>query len=260
MRPRFATPHFVLDGLSRVALIGVALVAWQIISLYAIDPRFAALLPPVQVIFVKLIQALADVDTYGHILASATRALSGFFLAILVAIPLGVAMGWWRSVNRVVDPFVELLRPVPPIAWIPLSVLWFGVGELQKVYIIFLGTFFPILLNTIAGVRGIDREAVYGVLTLGGKPRDVIKDVVLPGMLPVALTGVRISIGIAWMVLVAAELTGAQSGLGYMMTMAREYVNTPVVIIGMVIVGALGFLSDRIMRYVQQLLTPWDVH
>jgi ABC-type nitrate/sulfonate/bicarbonate transport system permease component len=178
-------------------------------------------------------------------------------MAALVAIPLGVGIALWEWVEDTADPVVEFLRPIPPIAWIPLGILWFGIGDAQNMFIIFLGAFFPILLNTIAGVRRVDRTLVWGALTLGGRRAQIIREIVLPGALPLILTGLRIGLGVGWMALVAAELVAARSGLGFMIQSARYAFLTERVILGMAVIGLLGLAMDRAMRGVQQRLAPW---
>jgi len=159
-------------------------------------------------------RVLATGDLLVHIGASLVRVLGGFAIAALVAIPLGTGIALWEWIDDVADPVVEFLRPIPPIAWIPLGILWFGIGDAQNMFIIFLGAFFPILLNTVAGVRRVDRTLVWGALTLGGRRAQIIREIVLPGALPLILTGLRIGLGVGWMALVAAELVAARSGLG----------------------------------------------
>jgi NitT/TauT family transport system permease protein/taurine transport system permease protein len=142
------------------------------------------------------------------------------------------------------------------MAWIPLGILWFGIGDTQNMFIIFLGAFFPIVLNTVAAVRGIDRALVSAALTLGGTPRQILLEIVVPGALPLILTGLRIGLGVGWMALVAAELVAAQSGLGFLIEDARNLLFTERILLGMVLIGILGFLMDRVMRLLTARLTP----
>src|SRR4029077_14124713 len=144
------------------------------------------------------------------------------FLLAASAIPLGVAMGWWRLVYDQVNSIMGILRPIPPLAWIPLSILWFGIGDEQNEFIIFLGMFFPILVNTIVGVKNIDPNLVRAARSLGAPEHNVLTRIVLKGSLPQIITGVRIGLGVGWMALVAAELVGANSGLGFLINDARS--------------------------------------
>jgi ABC-type nitrate/sulfonate/bicarbonate transport system permease component len=156
-----------------------------------------------------------------------------------------------------VDPLLEFIRPIPPLAWIPLSILWFGIGDTQIVYIIFLAAFFPIVLNSMAGARDADTYLVRAGLSLGARPRELFSTVVLPGALPNIFTGVRVGLGIGWMALVAGELVAAPSGLGYMINNARTLFRSDYILLGMVLIGVLGLVLDFIMRKAALLIMPW---
>jgi ABC-type nitrate/sulfonate/bicarbonate transport system permease component len=196
-------------------------------------------------------------EIVSHVLQSLKRVLGAFAAAALVGASLGVAMAWWRTVGHLVDPVFEFLRPIPPMAWIPLGILWFGIGDTQNMFIIFLGSVFPVVLNTITGVRGVDRTLVWGAMTLGGTRRQVLWEIVVPGALPLILTGLRIGLGVGWMALVAAELVAASSGLGFLIEDSRSLLFTERVLVGMVLIGLLGLGMDQLMRALQRALTPW---
>ena len=191
-----------------------------------------------------------------HLRASLTREFVAFLWA-LVAIPLGVAMAWWKGFENQVDPLVEMLRPVPPLAWIPLSILWFGIGDTQNEFIIFLGCFFPILINTVAGVKGVEPTLVRAARCLGANEAHVLWRVVLRAALPSIITGIRVGLGVGWMALVAAELVGASSGLGFLINDARTVLRTDYVIVGMATIGLVGLLIDRVIRALVRRLLPW---
>jgi len=229
--------------------------AWQLVS--ELGPGLAQTLPPPSRVLAAGWRMLASGDLLAHISASLVRVFGGFALAAVVAIPLGIGIALWEWVEDTADPVVEFLRPIPPIAWIPLGILWFGIGDAQNMFIIFLGAFFPILLNTIAGVRRVDRTLVWGALTLGGRRTQIVREIVLPGALPLILTGLRIGLGVGWMALVAAELVAARSGLGFMIQSARYAFLTERVILGMAVIGILGLGMDRAMRGAQRQLAPW---
>jgi len=161
-------------------------------------------------------------------------------------------------VNEQVDPLVEVLRPVPPLAWIPLSILWFGIGDVQNQFIIFLGIFFPVLLNTIMGVRNIEPNLVRAARCLGASEIRVLRRIVLPAALPQIITGIRVGLGVGWMALVAAELVGANSGLGFLINDARTLLRTDIVIVGMITIGVVGLLIDRTIRVSGRRLMPWS--
>lgn len=195
----------------------------------------------------------------GHVLASLVRVLFGFGAAALVAVPLGILMGWSRTLDAVVDPLVEAVRPVPPLAWLPLAVTWFGIGYASASFLIFLGALFPILLNTITGVRSVDPHLVEAARTLGAGRRTVLVKVLAPGALPSVTTGLRIGMGIAWMTVIAAELTGVKSGygLGYLIMSARDVARMDYVVAGIVVIGIVGFLLDRLIRCAERRALRW---
>ncbi|OGL41278.1 MAG: ABC transporter permease [Candidatus Schekmanbacteria bacterium RIFCSPHIGHO2_02_FULL_38_11] len=194
-----------------------------------------------------------------HIEESLVRVFLGFILALMTGFLLGIIMGWSKRVSFYFNPVLELLRPVPPLAWLPLSVLWFGIGIMSKSFLIFLGAFFPILVNTILGVNSIEKSLIDGCYSLGASRRDIIFKVVIPGSMPSVLTGIRIGMGIGWMTLVAAELTGVKSGygLGYMIMTARDLQRIDLVVAGMVTIGIVGYLLDAGVRLVEERVLKW---
>jgi len=180
------------------------------------------------------------------------------FIWALSAIPLAIAMGWSKTINDQVDPLIEVLRPVPPLAWIPLSILWFGIGDIQNQFIIFLGMFFPILLNTIAGVKNIEPNIIRAARCLGASEARILRRIVLRAALPQIITGIRVGLGVGWMALVAAELVGANSGLGFLINDARTLLRTDVVIVGMITIGFVGLIIDRTIRITGRRMMPWS--
>jgi ABC-type nitrate/sulfonate/bicarbonate transport system permease component len=194
-----------------------------------------------------------------HLLMSLYRVALGFFAAVAVGVPLGILMGWSRRLQYLVSPFVEMVRPVPPLAWIPISILWFGIGVKSAAFIIFLGAFFPILLNTMAGVQSIPKLLLEAARTLGADQRNLLTKVLLPGALPSIFVGLRIGLGIGWMTLVAAEFTGVKSGygLGYMIMTARDIQRSDEIIAGMVVIGLTGLVIDALIRKAESKLLPW---
>jgi NitT/TauT family transport system permease protein/taurine transport system permease protein len=189
---------------------------------------------------------------------SSRRVLSGFIAAMIIGIPLGLAMATSRVFHDMSFPVFEILRPVPPLAWIPLSILWFGVGDAQNEFIIFLGCFFPILVSTVAGVKGVEPTLVRAARCLGAGERQTLWRVVLRAALPQIITGIRVGLGVGWMALVAAELVGASSGLGFLINDARTVLRTDYVIVGMATIGIVGLLIDRVIRFAARRLLPWS--
>jgi len=194
-----------------------------------------------------------------HTLFSLLRVLCGFALSICIALPLGIVLGWSRVLREVFTPLIEVIRPIPPLAWIPLAILWFGIGLKSASFIIFLGCFFPILLSTISGVLSVDTILVDAARTLGARKRQLFTKVLLPGATPSIYTGLRIGMGIGWMTLVAAEFTGVKSGygLGYMIMTARDIQRPDLVIAGMSTIGFIGYLLDMLLRFLEARSLHW---
>jgi ABC-type nitrate/sulfonate/bicarbonate transport system permease component len=243
--------------LRRLGLPIALLVAWQIVSSHVLDETTRALLPPPTAVAAAAWELIASGELFRHMFDSLRREFVAFLWA-LVAIPLGVAMGWWKGFNEQVDSLIEMLRPIPPLAWIPLSILWFGIGDVQNQFIIFLGIFFPILLNTITGVKGVEPNLVRAARCLGSGEWTVLTLVVMRAALPQIVTGIRIGLGVGWMALVAAELVGASSGLGFLINDARTILRTDIVIVGMITIGLVGLLLDVAIRSIAGRLLPWS--
>lgn len=195
----------------------------------------------------------------GHCAASLRRVFGGVGAALVVAIPLGLLMGRSARLRSLFNPFVELTRPIPPLAWVPLAILWFGIGDLSAVFIIFLGAFFPILLNTVAGVLAIERGLIESAVILGASKRDLFLKVLAPGATPSIITGVRVAVGVGWMTLVAAEFTGVRSGfgLGYMIMTARDIQRADQIVAGMLVIGLIGYSMDALIRVAERRLLRW---
>lgn len=253
-------PRVWLAGLRRLRVFALPLALlglWQFISTQVLDRTTATLLPPPTAVAKGFWELISTGELPRHTYDSLKREIVAFCWASL-AVPLGLAMGWWKTVNEQVDPLIEILRPVPPLAWIPLSILWFGIGDTQNQFIIFLGMFFPILLNTIAGVKNIEPNLVRAARCLGAGETQVLRRVVLRASLPHILTGIRVGLGVGWMALVAAELVGANSGLGFLINDARTVLRTDYVIVGMITIGLVGLIIDRIIRYAGRRFMPWS--
>ena len=256
-RPRWMR---VLAELSRLWLLAAFIVVWQFVSTYgqSINPQLDVMLPPPTAVLSAAQDLMARGVLLTHILDSLRRVLVAVGTAGLLGVPLGLAMGWFAGFRSAVDPVIEFIRPIPPLAWIPLSILWFGIGDAQIEYIIFLAAFFPIVLNSLAGARDADRYLVRAALSLGARPHDLFFTVLLPGALPNIFTGLRIGLGIGWMALVAGELVAAPSGLGYLINNARTIFRSDYILLGMVLIGALGLILDYLMRQLVRLAMPWQ--
>jgi ABC-type nitrate/sulfonate/bicarbonate transport system permease component len=251
----------ILAFLPNLAFLVFVILAWQFAStvwLPSVDPHMAVLMPAPTTIAVTAAGMIVSGELLFHLMASLKREALAFLFAAS-AIPLGLAMGWWRLVYNQVNPIMEIMRPIPPLAWIPLSILWFGIGDEQNEFIIFLGMFFPILVNTIVGVKNIDPNLVRAARSLGAPEHKVLARIVLKGALPQIITGVRIGLGVGWMALVAAELVGANSGLGFLINDARSMLRTDTITVGMLAIGVVGFLIDTAIQVLSRRLLPWSL-
>ncbi|ACI92778.1 taurine transport system permease protein TauC [Afipia carboxidovorans OM5] len=188
---------------------------------------------------------------------SCYRVFMGFGLGMLLAVPLGVAIGWSRVCEDLFNPIVEILRPIPPLAWIPLSIIWLGVGFKSVLFITTLGSFFPILVATIAGVRNVDRRMIEFARTLGASTGQILLKVVIPAAMPQTFVGMRIAVGFSWMVVVAAEMISVKYGLGWLIWKARFSFDTATVMAGMAIIGLLSVLMTKAMIYLEGMLFSW---
>jgi len=246
-----------LQNVGLNALVPVAaLVIWEYVSRFSpLAPSLKNALPPPSVVLVSIWKLAANGVLAQDAGISILRLIEGFVIAACIAIPIGFAVGLSSTFDDFADPIIELLRPIPPPAWIPLGILWFGIGNAQNVFILTLGVFFPTVLNTIAGVRSVDRTLIWAVLTLGGSHKIIKREIVVPAAIPLAITGLRIGLGVGWGALVAAELLAARSGLGFLIESSRYAFDTPRMMTGMAAIGLVGFAMDACMRLVQRRIT-----
>ncbi|WP_026970878.1 ABC transporter permease subunit [Aliagarivorans marinus] len=192
-----------------------------------------------------------------HLAASLGRIFGSFALACLIGIPLGVAIGCSRVMRGIFDPLIEFYRPLPPLAYLPLVIIWMGIDESSKIMLIFLAMLAPVVLSARAGVSSVKIEQIQVAYSMGASRWQVVTQVILHGALPDILTGMRIAIGFGWTTLVAAEMVAAERGIGFMVLNASEFLVTDVVIAGIVIIGVIAYLFDMLMRYMETKLVPW---
>ena len=192
-----------------------------------------------------------------HFWWSLWRVFAAFVLACVTAVPAGIAMGVSRVARGVFDPPLEFYRPLPPLAYLPLIVIWFGIEETAKIILIYLACAAPLAMAARAGVRSVTIEQINAAYSMGASKWQVIRYVVIPAALPDILTGMRIAIGFGWTTLVAAEMVAATAGLGQMVLNASNFLRTDVVIMGIVVIGAVAYVFDLLMRYVERLVVPW---
>ncbi len=189
---------------------------------------------------------------------SARRVFLGFALAALVAVPLGIVMGVWRPAKAIMDAFVSLLRPLPSITWIPLSILWLGIGEMQKVAIVFMGSWVYILLYTFESTRRVDPLLVRAARNLGARDFAIMREVILPGALPGIISGLKVTLAISWSCVLTAEMIAAQNGLGALIWQAKDWGNLPLVLVGMLCISFTVLIADWLALRLEILLLPWE--
>lgn len=193
-----------------------------------------------------------------HLWKSVTRVYVGFFAAALVGIPLGMLIGRIKAIREFVDPTLQLLRPVPVTAWLPLSMIFFGIGPNAAIFLVFLGAFYPIVFNTTFGVRSVDARLFEAAAMLGCKGPSLFRQVVLPAALPAVLNGLRLGHGFAWILIVVGEMTGVQQGLGAAIMDGRMLSRSELVIAGMLVIGVAGFTTDRLLVMLNNRLLKWS--
>jgi NitT/TauT family transport system permease protein len=195
-----------------------------------------------------------DGTLWEHIGASLFRVAAGFGIAVLFAIPLGLWMGWVHGAFVTLNPLFQILRPISPIAWIPIAILWFGVGNASPIYLIFISSVFPMVVQTVAGVHAIEKRYLRAAENFGVSRRTLFTQVVIPATLPQIIVGMRIGLGVAWLVVVAAEMIALRSGLGYLIIDSRNAGNRyDLVIAGMAIIGVIGLMLDGAMRLLERM-------
>lgn len=237
--PKGDMKYFFLSLISLLTFFFV----WQLLVQSGII-NSKMLSPPskvVQTFFEKLVSTKPDGSTLQtNIVTSLQVALSGFGLALVIGIPLGLFMGWYMPIDRLLRPIFEVVRPIPPIAWIPYTILWFGIGLKAKAVIIFYSAFVPIVINTYTGIKLTNKTLINVAKTCGASNFQIFVRVGIPSSLPLMFAGIRISLGNAWGCLVAAEMLAANAGLGYMILMGRQFVRPDIVILGMLVIGLMG--------------------
>jgi len=253
---RFAR-RAVAVGVSAVSL-AVWLGLWQAASVYEWELffRFENIPAPTEV-FLAAGELFAAPKFSAHVFNSVIRIFAGFSIAALLAVALGLLIGRFRIASQALLPPLEILRPIPAVAWIPLAILLFRDAEHSMVFITFIGAYFPILLSTIHGVEGIDRRLIYASLTLGAGPFDVFREVILPGALPSIVTGLSIGMGTSWFSLVTAEMISGQFGIGYYTWEAYTLQKYPHIVLGMISIGVLGMGSSFLIKWTGRHFMPW---
>lgn len=227
---------------------------WWLIALWTANP---ILLPTPPVVLDAAVGLARDLELFHHAGISLGRMVVSITLASLLAVPLGLAMGLSPRFERIVDPTIEVLRPISGIAWIPLALFIFGIGNALPVFIMTYAAFFPIVLGTVLGVRTVDRRLIDAARTMGVPQRTIVTRVVIPAALPSLLVALRVGVALSWTAVVAAELIGAPSGLGYAVEWYRELLMTPQVMSFIAMIGVIGYICDAGVRWLSRHFTPW---
>ena len=242
----------IREMLPALVLISALIAIWWA----AVAATQSVIFPTPWAVDTGTLELLKDGTLRRHIGASLMRVGAGFGLAVCVAVPLGLWMGWVAGAYRTLNPLFQILRPISPIAWIPIAILWFGVGDASPIYLIFISSVFPMVVQTTVGVHTIEKRYLRAAENFGVSRRTLFRQVVIPAVLPQIIVGMRIGLGVAWLVVVAAEMIALRSGLGYMIMDSRNAGNRyDLVIAGMIIIGLIGLSLDTTMRALEG--TKW---
>ena len=245
-------------AISVVTIVSLFALWFAITEMELIKPLF---LPKPLTVFQQFVEYATgtanDKPLWDHFLASMLRVFSAFLFACVTAIPVGIAMGMSRVARGIFDPPIEFYRPLPPLSYLPLIIIWFGIDELPKVLLIYLACFAPLALAARSGMRSASQEQMHAAYSMGASYWQVILHVVLPSALPEILVGMRIAIGFGWTTLVAAEMVAAHTGLGQMVLNASNFLRTDIVVMGIIVIGIVAYLFDLLMRWVERVVVPW---
>lgn len=252
--PRRGVPTWLRKSGVVLRSFALFLLAWWLLAKWNNNP---IQLPDPLRVAQAMAELARDGELWEHAWVSTARLVGSLAIATAIAVPLGFVMGLSRRVEAYVDPLVELLRPISGIAWIPLALFIFGVGNTLPVFIMVYVAIFPLLLNTVAGVRGVDPKLLAAARTMGISRRATLRHVVVPAALPTVMVGLRLAFAGAWAAVVAAELIGAPSGLGFAIEWYRQLLMSPKVFGFIVLIGVVGFVCDALLRALQRKLTPW---
>lgn len=254
LKPKYKT--FLKQTSQKVISYLIVLSFWQ--TACELGWINTTLLPSPVNVFRTLVQLVVTGSILGDILTSISRVSIGFVLASLFGITIGFIVSTSERCRNYVNPVLEILRPIPPVAFVPISILWFGIGNGPSYFLVCFGAFFPIFTNTFFGILSVNPIHKNAALCLGAKRKLLIFDVILPAAMPYIMAGLKTGLGVAWFCVIVAELVGAQSGLGYMIQLNRLTLQSEKVIAGMITIGIIGYFMNRIMTIIQKKLVPWS--
>lgn len=238
--------------------IVILLVVWSVASLSnsEILPSPVAVIKRAAELFVTPIM---DKNIFGHIWASLQRVLIAMFFATIIGVLLGVMIGWSRRLRLTVGTLFEVIRPIPPIAWLPLIVMLYGIGEFPKVLLVFIGALMPIVVNTYTGIKMVDQKVIDMAKVFNATNKQILMEIVIPASVPAIIAGVKNGLGVGWMVVLAAEMIGADSGVGFLITRGSDYYDVALILVGMVSIGVVGALISVVVDKIEKVVCPWNL-
>lgn len=259
---RTSRPRVMGEGssltISVLTVVGLFALWWLVTELGWIPPLFLPSPPAIWAAFAQSISGGGGGASLPENIGwSLFRVISAFVLAVVIGVPTGLAMGTSRIARGMFDPPIEFYRPLPPLAYLPLIIIWCGIGEVSKILLIFLACFAPVALAARSGVRSVSQEQVNAAFSMGASRSQVLRHVIMPAALPDILVGLRIGMGVGWTTLVAAEMVAATAGLGQMVLNASNFLRTDVVIMGIIIIGLFAYAFEMGMRQLEKRLVPW---
>ena len=250
---------FQLAMLSVIGILGFLLL-WQAAVLAGVLPsRYVPAPTEVIALFAtKLVDPNPHTPVLGvHIMASLQVALTGFLLAIVIGIPLGLFMGWFRGFDKFMRPIFEILRPIPPVSWIPLTIIWMGIGLQAKAFIVFFSAFVPCVINAYTGIKQSSPVLINVAKTCGASNFTVFRKIGIPSAMTMTFAGIRVALGNAWATLVAAEMLAANAGLGYMILQGRQFARADIIILGIVVIGVIGVIFTSVLGLLEKKVLRW---
>lgn len=249
-RGRFAFLH----RFRKLYSVGLVLVSWELLAVLISDPL---ILPRLTAVLSALYSLASSGQLFLDIYASLTRVLGGFIMAMALGVPLGILMGRFRQWDDFWGLLISFTNPIPKIGLVPLFVLWLGIGETSKIAVVAAGAFFPVLINTYSGVRGVNPIWIWRAQTLGPTQTEILYKVILPAALPSIFVGARLAMALAWVILIAAEMVAARSGLGFRILFGQQMFQTDVVFAGLLTISLFGFIFDRILHALSHRVCGW---
>lgn len=244
--------------IKRIIAVAIFIGIWQLVcTIIDINKFLPAPSTIVSELFKILVEGFGKHKLFGHVYFSLKRVVIAFLIGGCIGVPLGLLIGWNRTVRAIVKPIFELLRCIPPIAWIPLMILWFGIGEVSKVSICFLGTFIPSMINSQRGILSVEKDYLDVAQMLGASRRQLLFEVAVPSALPAVFAGLQSGLSFSWVAVLAAEMVSSSEGLGFMILKGMEQGSPAIIFAGMITIGIVGMIMAALFRLVERMICPW---